>query len=232
MTEPQIPEQWSEAERWAWGEIRAGRIADFHQRYDEALDPKEPNGWDDEQKDRRLSQAFLLTILTEESFRCVTPFKGVRINGACFEETVDLQHARLERQLWLEHCRFYGSLKLMNLHLNGWFSLESSWLSGAIDLNGAVLDSHVFLTHAKIAGMVDLTAARIGGQLEMDGSTFDSLLTLNATEVSQNLFMSQKATFNEVELTAAKIGGQLEMDGSSFNKLLNMNGTEIGRDLL
>ena len=111
--EPQIPKEWSDAERWAWGEIRAGRLADFHRRYGQKLDPTKPDGWDDEQKDRRLSQAFFVTILIEESFRCVTPFKGVRINGACFEKTVDLQHARLERQLWLENCRLHGKLRLM-----------------------------------------------------------------------------------------------------------------------
>ena len=26
-------ESWSEAERWAWAEIRAGKIADFHARH-------------------------------------------------------------------------------------------------------------------------------------------------------------------------------------------------------
>ncbi len=34
-------ESWSKPERWAWEEIRAGKVADFHARHSE-LDPKEP----------------------------------------------------------------------------------------------------------------------------------------------------------------------------------------------
>ena len=63
--EPKIPDEWSDAEQWAWEEIRAGRIADFHKRYDQELDPKKPDGWDSSQEDRLLSNAFLVTILTE-----------------------------------------------------------------------------------------------------------------------------------------------------------------------
>ncbi|MHC4756840.1 MAG: hypothetical protein ACYTBP_17075 [Planctomycetota bacterium] len=229
--ELKIPDEWSDAEQWAWGEIRAGRIADFQKRYNKKLDPKKPDGWDDEQKDRLLSNAFLVTILTEESFRSVTPFKGVRINQARFKESIDLQHARLERQLWLENCRLHGTLSLMNLNINGWLSLEESWFGGAIDLNGSVFDSHVSLKQVKIEGEVDLTGAKIGGQLDMSGSIFDDRIIMNGTEVGQDLFMRDKATFKEVELRAAKIGGQIDMSGSIFKGKLNMNGTEVGQHL-
>ncbi len=55
------PDHWSPAETWAWAEIRAGRIADFHAR-DGPLGSKDPKGWDDT---RKLGQAFLETILLD-----------------------------------------------------------------------------------------------------------------------------------------------------------------------
>jgi hypothetical protein len=155
FVEPQVPEEWSDAEQWAWGEIKAGHIANFHKRYNKYLDPKNPEGWDDEQKNRRLSPTFLVTILAEESFRSVTLLKGVRIKGACFEEKIDLQHVRFERQLHLERCRFHDTLCLENLHLNGLFSLGGSWVGGALILIGSVFDSHVILKQVKICRQVD-----------------------------------------------------------------------------
>ena len=82
-------ESWSEPERWAWVEIRAGKIADFHARHSK-LDPKEPEGWD---QTRKLSQVFLETILLGEPFKGAVPRQGVRIVGAWFEEPIDLENA-------------------------------------------------------------------------------------------------------------------------------------------
>ncbi len=82
-------ESWSEPERWAWAEIRVGRIADFHARHGK-LDPKEPEGWDET---RKLSQAFLESILVREPFKGAVPRQGVRIVGAWFEEPIGLENA-------------------------------------------------------------------------------------------------------------------------------------------
>ncbi len=96
------PEDWSEAETWAWAEIRAGRTADFNARFG-PLDPKTPKGWDDT---RKLGQSFLETILLDDPYRSAIPRQGVRILGAWFPEPIDLAHARVEHQLWLHRSRF------------------------------------------------------------------------------------------------------------------------------
>jgi uncharacterized protein YjbI with pentapeptide repeats len=214
--EPQIPEEWSDAERWAWGKIRAGRIADFHKRYGQAIDPQSRMAGVTSKRIADCHKLFL-TILTENSFRCVTPFKGVRIRGACFTEEIDLEHARLKRQLWLVRCRFHCMLNLEDLHVDGWLALNGSWLGGTLDLSGTVLDN-VLLRQVKVVSEVNLTAAKIGGHLDMSDSTFDGKLHMNVTEVSQSLFMREKASFKEVDLKSAKIGGQLNMSSSTFDE--------------
>ena len=229
--EPNIPDGWSEAERWAWGEIRAGRIADFHNRSGQELDPKAPDGWENAQQDRLLSSAFLITIITEVRFRIITPFSGVRINQASIKEEIDLQHARLERQLWLENCRLNGTVNLFGLQINGWLSLEGSWIGGAVNLNGAELESHVSFEQVEIVSEVDLRGAKIGGSLNMDCSHFAGKLNLSGVEVGQYIHMSEQATFQEVNLAGAKIGRQLIMAGSHFSGKLNLSGVEVGGTL-
>ncbi len=255
QSEPQVPSGWSDAERWAWGEIHAGRIADFNERYQNKIDPKKPDDWVNEGKDRLLTLAFLVTILTNEDYRRVTPFKGVRINGACFEEEVDLRHARIECQLFLENCRFLGALNLVDLQINGWFSLDGSWIGEAINLGGAVLNSYVSLRNVFIVNQVcladttisgwlsmeystfkqkvDMIGTKIGSHLRMGGSTFEGRLIMNGIEVSSSLNMSNKAVFKQkVDLTSVKIGSQISMIGSTFEGALTMNGTEVGQHLL
>lgn len=135
--EAQFKKNWSESECWVWDETRLGRIADFNSKFNSTPDPKTPDGWDDNNNQRQLSTTFLVTILSEEYFIKAVTFKGIRIVGASFKGEINLQHVKLERQLWLEQCRFEGSLKLMNFQIIDWFSLEGSWIEGSLDLNGA-----------------------------------------------------------------------------------------------
>lgn len=73
-------DDWSDAEAWAWGKICSGRVADFNARYG-WLNPRQSKGWDGPNRDRRLSQGFLETVLLHEPFRSATPRQGVRIAG-------------------------------------------------------------------------------------------------------------------------------------------------------
>jgi hypothetical protein len=113
-------EQWpTPVEQWAWEEIRAGHIADFNVRdgrEHDPLDPGQPDGWDDK---RQLSPGFLRKILFENSYREEVPSEGVRIAGAWFPEPITLAHGRLDRQLWLEKCRFGGAADLRGLRVDG-----------------------------------------------------------------------------------------------------------------
>ncbi len=232
MKELNIPKEWSGPEEWVWGEIRSGRIADFNMHYNKKLDPKKPEGWNNKQEDRRLSQAFLITILTEESFQRLTPFQGVRICGAYIEESIDLRHVRIEQQLWLETCRVDGGLDLRNFQVNGWLSLKNSWIGGEMDLSFSMLASNVEFSRTQVKSRTNLTGTKIGGMLYMNGITIDGSLEMSGVEVVQNLLMTHGATFKEVILMSAKIGGSFSMKSSTFNGRLMMDGVKVCESLV
>lgn len=234
---PQIPFRWpngersTEAERWAWEEISEGRIADFNKRYENYLDPKNSDGWDNSKNDRRLSAAFLVTILTDDAFRSATPHQGVRIIGARFEEEINLSSARLECQLWLDKCRFKRDLRFVALQIDDWLSLEGSRLGGAFALGGAVLKRSLNLENVWIEGDANLNGTKIGGMLSMLGSIFNHRLTMVNLEVGKNLYIGEGATFAEVNLVSARIGGQFSIGESIFEGKLSLNSATVGQGL-
>jgi len=104
-------DDWSDPEKRTWGEICEGRIADFSKRTpmtssDPHRDPSDPESSERWGDDRKLSQAFLETILTHDPFRSAIPRQGARIVGAFFPEKIDLANAQIDHELWLDRSRF------------------------------------------------------------------------------------------------------------------------------
>lgn len=222
-----ITKNFTEPELWVWNEIKVGRIADFNKRYAN-LDPKSENNWNNPKEDRNLSNNFLLSILTEEKVLNVISTKGIRIAGALFSEEINLRHVKLERQLWLELCRFEGSLYMMNFHINDWFSLEGSWLGGELDLNGARLNSFVSFNNVEVTGAVDMVSVRVGGNLEMSGSKFLAKLDMNSIKVEGSLYLRDKAEFEEIDMISARVDNCVDLSKGIFKNTINMDGITVG----
>jgi hypothetical protein len=245
---------WSESERWAWEEIRAGRIADFNTR-DGKLDPRKPDGWGDK---RKLSPDFLKEILFREPYMSALPIGGVRIIGAWFSEPVDLASGRLDLQLWLNRCRFEKATNLIFLQVNDLLSLEASAFAGqggdlvSVDLTDAKVGGQLNMAGVHVAGKlgmgglevgdlfmpnaafqdVNLGGAKVGGPLNMDGAHVARRLNMSSLEVGQDLFMTGPgATFHDVDLAGAKVAGHLDMIGATVEGKLDMNSLEVGEDL-
>jgi uncharacterized protein YjbI with pentapeptide repeats len=225
-------ERWSEPEKWAWGKICAGPIADFHEKEGE-LDSGRPDGWNDE---RKLSPEFLEEILRREPYRNVTQFEGVRIVGAWFPGPVVLARVRLARQLGLERCRFKGAANLAGLHVDGWLSLEGSAFVAeqgedlaSLNLEGAKVGGH-FSLKAVMMKDVDFGNAEVVGSLSLDGATVAGKLNMENLEVKQHLFMSA-GVFEKVDLRS-KIHGSLILNGARVTGTLDMNSLEVKQHLL
>ncbi len=222
------PEGWSAAETWAWAEIRAGQIADFHARYG-PLDPKTPKGWGDT---RKLGRAFLETILLKDPYRSAIPRQGLRIRGAWFPEPIDLTNARVAHELWLDHSRFEAIVQVADMKALGVLSLDGSRFGAKLDMQRLQADSSLFMRGGAEFAEVILRSAKVGGRLEMTGSKFGGMVTMDGLRVDGDLFMSGGAVFGEVNLMGANVVGQLAMVGSSFGGTVDMEAIEVGSHLL
>ncbi|MCH9019254.1 MAG: hypothetical protein IIA73_02680 [Proteobacteria bacterium] len=242
--------KWSEPEKWVWTQVCEGKLADFNRQHQEPLDPKSPDGWDE---NRALSSKFLETILLHEPFRSALTRNGVRIIGAWFREPVDLANAKLDHQLWLDESRFESDFDLLELKSTDFVSLEGSrfhdatlryakiknqlnlarsTFTGTLDMGSMEVGGDLFMYGGAEFNDVVLRGAKIGDQLSMTGSTFTGKLNMDSMEVGGDLFMRRGAKFGEVNLSGAKIGNNLEMDGSRFTGALSMGSIQVSSDLI
>src|SRR5262249_55735085 len=146
----QSEEDWTEPERWVWGRIAAGELADLNERDREHkpeftdLDPSKEDGWD---KRRRLRVKFLQTILTQKAFADAAPYGGVRIRGALVDDDapLKLEYARLQRLFWLEGSRILTNVNCYSLRIDVEFSLDKSYVARGIDLSSADIRENLSL---------------------------------------------------------------------------------------
>jgi hypothetical protein len=251
-----FPADWTEPERWAWEQIAAGEAADFNVRdrryysgftweqiaagepadfnardqryYTEFnnLDPCNENGW---AENRRLRAKFLQAILTEKVFADATPYGGVRILGALVDDApFNLEHARLQRLIWLEHSRIRTDVKCHDLLVDGDFSLEGSFVGGRVDLLGANV-GYVAMSGATFEGAVNLTAAKVSGSANLLGATFKAKVDLNRADIGSDLDMRGATFGHDVSLTAAKVGGSVR--GATFKATGYLVRADIASDL-
>ncbi len=225
--EVSAPDHWSEAETWAWAEIRAGRPANFNARFGR-LDPKSSEGWDDT---RKLGQAFLETILLDDPYRGAIPRQGVRILGAWFPETIDLTNARVAHELWLHHSRFEASVQLTDMKALGVLSLDGSRFGGKLNMERLQADSGLFMRDGAKFAEVVLRSAKIGDLLSMRGSRFGGTLHMDSLRVDGSLFMRDGAVFEkEVQLIFATIKSGFNLSGAKLAGL-DLTGTRIAGEM-
>ena len=224
----QTPE-WTEPEEWAWIQICEGRIANFNERLNEKLDPRDPDHDDRWSDNRRLSSRFLETILMHEPFPSAIPRRGVRIIGAYFSNAIDLTDALIKRPLLLYQSRFNSQVYMPRLRTPTFISLEGSKFNNDLNMSSISTGGSLFMGNTEF-NKADLRAAEIGDQLSMNGSTFKDKLIMDSASVGSSLLMRQ-ANFREVDLRTAKIGDQLSMNESTFKDKLIMDSVSVGGNL-
>lgn len=226
-----VPVYWTEAERWAWEQVRQGEVADFNARCGK-LDPHKGNdpGWQNE--DRQLSQRFIEDVLTCKPWKDALHRLGLMIFGARLPEGLDLIAADVKANVRLIQCSLMGDVLLYDARFSLNLSFEGSVLAESFRADNLSVDGSLFLrSGTKVHGDLRLLGANVGGYLDMSGSSF---LALNAEGLTVDgcLFLRGGATVeDELRLAGAKIGGDLDMSDSTF-QAVNAEGVSVTGSVL
>jgi hypothetical protein len=225
-----VDPNWTKQEQFVWLNVCVGKEADFNKEpsYGGDLDPKSSTGLPDS---RILRSSFLETILLKDRYRSVLTRLGVRIIGARFTETVDLQNAELQHDLRLDRSLLEKGANLRAIETSHQISLYGSKILGTFDAAGAQITKDLLMSGAKFSDAINLIRSHIGGVLNLSGSTVAGMLNMSEIRVDHSLFMRDNAQFNEVNLINANIGGDLDLISSTVAGMLTMNTIDVHQHL-
>src|ERR1039457_4540581 len=116
---------WSAPEAWAWGQICAGKGADFA-----AGLPGTPSTND-------LSARFMTALLFDPVVRGQVPHSGAHIAGAHFADALALGNSAPGFELALERSDFLGNVDLHGFSDPEEVSFAGSHFASVLDLDGA-----------------------------------------------------------------------------------------------
>lgn len=208
-----------------------GRAANFNARYGKALNPMLPEEWNNNTKDRRLSQEFIETILLHDPWQSAIHRRGVRIEGAFFPGGLNLSGAKIGHEVWLYRSRLLGAFVLSKSSLNNLIVLDGSTFEGDVIMDTMQLAGNLFMRSANFKYSVNMNSAKVGG-ISMNSSIFERGLTMDSLQVAGHLYMAGKASFKgEVVMNGAKVGGTLDVGDSTFEGELIMQRLQVEDNL-
>src|SRR6266436_4005485 len=217
---------WSASEAWAWGQICAGKPADFA-----AGLPGTPFAND-------ISARFMNALLFDANLRGQVPHSGVHIAGAHFVDALALANAAPGFELALERSDFLGNVDFHGLSDPEEVSFAGSRFASLLDLDGAKLGANLerlnvahnlSIPTPHLPG-INLLGAVIAGDLTLRDCVITGWAWLENVQVGSDIFL-EKSRLEKVDLPGAVIAGNLLMTGDDLSGPLNMKGTKIGGDL-
>jgi hypothetical protein len=224
-----VDPNWTKQEQFVWLNVCVGKEADFNKApgYGGDLDPKGPNGLPES---RILRSSFLETILLKDKYRSALTRLGVRITGARFTDTVDLQNAELGHDLWLDWSLLEKGVNLEAVETRRRMAFDGSKILGTFNAAGSRISEDLSMYQTEFSDDVDLSRAQVGNLLFLRGSTVASI-NMNGLSVGKALFMDGKAQFKEINLIRAHIAETLDLSGATVTGVLNMDGLSVGQGL-
>lgn len=238
---PDEERDWGLCERWAWSCIRRGLEVNFYvkdcfeQRSDASKVARkrfkyapyfEPERY---KSSNALGARFLYTILTRKELVAELPTVGIRLVGAYFEETVNLENVTTDRNLVLDQSIFRKGLRFTNFKTERNLSLDGSNVRGRIYLLRAQVGGTLFMEEG-VYDLVDAGDARFGGSIDAPSSVFNAPFRLDRVKVEGKVsFIRARLT----ELTAfdTTIGSKLELRFANVRGRIDLTGSTIGGDL-
>lgn len=181
---------------------------------------------------REVRAAFLRFLILGGDERYRPHEKGVRVSGGWISGVLDLEGARIPRDIGLTDCRFATVPVLRYAVVDNLF-LDGSSLPG-LEAERLEARGGVSLRGATVTGEVRLSGGRLDGNLSLDGATISCAggTALVADGIQVRAVEMRGATIaGETRMTAAQVDGDFDLTGSQFSNPggggLLLNRTEI-----
>jgi len=218
---------WSASERWVWGEIQRGMLADLATYKLGDRENTDTELWSQQQ---HLSSQFIETMFLEKTCQEKIPRRGVNISGAWFREPIDLSYAVLSQPLSLVKARFDKEVIMDGLNSTATLRFSGSIFKAGLRLSGIILGGDLFLNDDAQFNELDLSSAKITGQLDMTGSRYVAPVDMDSLKVDNRIDMNSSYFEEAVDITYASIGNVLVLPGD-YDDIMDLTSTQIGNEL-
>lgn len=220
-------QEWTEPERWVWGKVCLGEVANFNEKFD-PLQPSEPSGWGD---DRLLGSSFLETILMAAPYQGPLSRRGVRIIGAWIKDPIDYSNGKIFVECWIDASRFEQTVDLRRAQLTDLLSFDKSFFAKGLNLSLLHSKNIVNLRNMVVSGSINLSGASIERDLALTGTSVTERILMDGMNAARDVLLDDNTVFGELQMICAEIGGQLHLTKSRSAGILNLNGLTVRLDL-
>jgi hypothetical protein len=222
-------EHWTPQERFVWSRVCVGAVADFNAEpdYGGDLDPKRPEGLPD---NRVLHSTFIEAMLLAGKYRNSLTRNGVHIAGARFIDVLDLGHAELAHELWLDRSLLEKGANFAEARSTQRIVIDRTRALGPISMQDTRFEHDVTIRRSELTA-VSLNSSHIGGGLNLDSSKFTGELDFASLRLADILDLSN-SEFGDMTLAGANVDASIVLlDAKSTGQLI-LFGIEVGGHLL
>lgn len=233
---------WTQCERWVWTCIRGGLEANLHLKLcvKGRRDGDEPRYrapytlaafYDPDRfaQANALSDNLIRTILSDPSYEDKVPPSGIRIFGAYFATSVNLENITTTRNLVLDGSIFKRGVRMTNFKTTKNVSFDGSNVRGSMLLMRAQIDGSLFLERG-VFDFIDARDIHIGASLEASRSVFNDMLRFDRGRIDGKVYLV-KSRLTSLNAWDSKIGGSMELRLADVRMRVDLSGSTIDGDL-
>jgi hypothetical protein len=181
---------------------------------------------------RKVRAAFLRFLILGGDERHRPHEKGVRVSGGWISGVLDLEGARIPRDIGFKDCRFDAVPVLRYAVIDNLF-LDGSSLPG-LQADRLEARGGVSLKSAELVGEVRLTGSRLAGNFSLDGASIAcagrAALSADGIEV-RSVELRGALISGEIRMTSARIDGDLDLTGARLShpdgEVIHLNRTVV-----
>ena len=238
---PEEAQTWNACDKWAWDCIARGREANFFAK--ECVEPRSDTAKGLQEKFKYapffnpgkfkdangLSTRFVYTVLTKKEYAAALTAAGIRLVGAYFADTVNLENITTDKNLVFDQSIFKSGLRLTNFRSDRNVSLDGANVRGSIYLKRANIGGTLFLEDG-VFDLLDAADARFAGSIDGPSAIFNAPIHLDRVKVEGKVSLI-RARLTELTTFDTTIGSKLEMRFAHVRGRIDLTGTTINGDL-